>query len=40
VIANKIANSIGTLETVIPESRPREIALSRLRREYEPGIFS
>jgi CRISPR-associated protein Cas1 len=35
LIAEKIANSIQTLETVIPESRPREMALSRLRREYD-----
>jgi CRISPR-associated endonuclease Cas1 len=35
LIAEKIANSIETLETVIPASRSREAAVSRLRHEHE-----
>jgi CRISPR-associated endonuclease Cas1 len=35
LIAEKIANSIETLETVIPASTSRETAVSRLRREHK-----
>jgi CRISPR-associated endonuclease Cas1 len=35
LIAHKIANSIETLETVLPASTSRETAVSRLRREHE-----
>jgi CRISP-associated protein Cas1 len=35
LIAEKIASSIQALETVIPSTRSREVAISRLRREQE-----
>jgi CRISP-associated protein Cas1 len=35
IIAEKIANSIETLEAVVPQSKSRDAAIARLRREAD-----